>query len=310
MCEEVNAAPQQQPAPCVAAVGMFDGVHAGHRSLLGALVGAARERGCESLVLTFDRHPLELLSPAGAPRSLCSPEERRARLLECGVGRVEFLHFTPALQAMTGGEFLSWLRREFGVTALVVGFNNHFGSDRMDADAARAASSRTGVEIIVAEPLTVPGIPAVSSSAVRSALAEGDVELAARILGAPYSVEGIVVHGASLGRKLGFPTANLRLSDPQAALPAIGVYIVDADLPALGISGRGITNIGRRPSVGGADGSLSVETHILDADADMYGSRMRISFLRRLRPEIKFDSLSALAARLADDALAARRFQR
>ncbi len=298
---------EKGPEACVAAVGMFDGVHAGHGSLVATLVGEARRRGLPSLVLTFDRHPLEVVRPGEAPRSLCSPREREARLLALGVDRVEFMHFTPELREITGEEFLRRLRERYGVRALVVGFNNHFGADRMDASGARAAEPRTGVSIVEAPPLRLAEIPAVSSTTIREALAGGDVETASRLLGAPYSLEGEVVHGAELGHTLGYPTANLRPSDVRAALPALGVYVVEADIPELGIYGRrGMTNIGRRPSVKDADGSVSIETYIFDFDGDIYGRRLRVHFLRRLRPEMKFTTLPALVSQLDADARAAR----
>lgn len=293
-------------APVVAAVGMFDGVHAGHTTLIATLTAAARARGARSLVLTFTRHPLELLRPSEAPRTLCSLEKRRSRLADLGVDTVEFLDFTPAFRALTGREFLRMLREKYGVTALVVGFNNHFGSDRLDAVSATGIAAEEGVEIIPAPALALPESSDVSSSCIRAAIADGKVDKAAALLGRPYTLEGTVDHGAALGREIGFPTANLRLDDIRAAIPAEGVYAVDVEVPSLGLVRRGITNIGRRPSIDSADGSLSFETHILDFDADLYGRAIRISFLRRLRDERKFPDLAALRAQLAEDAARAR----
>ncbi|MDE6311676.1 MAG: riboflavin biosynthesis protein RibF [Muribaculaceae bacterium] len=292
--------------PSVAAVGMFDGVHMGHCTLVHTLVDEARRRNARSLVLTFSRHPLELLRPDEVPPTLCSRSLRCERLIELGVDSVEFLDFTPALRALTGREFLRLLRRRYGVTALVVGFNNHFGSDRLDASAARLVGAEEGVEIIPAEPLLLSDKSGVSSSRIRRAVAEGDVDVAARLLGRPYAIEGTVAHGEALGRKLGFPTANLIPADPDAALPAPGVYAVDVEIPHLGIRRRGVTNIGHRPSVAGADGSLTIETYILDFDGDVYSRPLRLHFLRRLRREQRFPSLEALRAQIAADARAAR----
>lgn len=188
--------PSAPKSPCVAAVGMFDGVHAGHCALLGALVGEARVRGGRSLVLTFSRHPLSLVRPgAPVPPGLSTPETRRRLILDKGVDEVLFLDSIPDYNRLTGEEFLVLLRERFGVVALVVGFNNHFGSDRMDAARAREISGRTGVEIIEGRPLELTDAPAVSSSAIRTLLAEGDVVLAGVLLGRPYALEGEVVHG-------------------------------------------------------------------------------------------------------------------
>ncbi|MDE6277521.1 MAG: riboflavin biosynthesis protein RibF [Muribaculaceae bacterium] len=296
-------------SPCqsvVAAVGMFDGVHAGHSTLIRALTDAARARGARSMVLTFMRHPLELLRPADAPRSLCSADVRRRRLLELGVDDVEFIDFTPEFRALTGREFLRMLKEKYGVSALVVGFNNHFGSDRLDAISARTVAAEESVEIIPAPALALPESTDVSSSCIRAAIAAGDVEKAAALLGRPYTLEGRVGHGAALGREIGFPTANLRPDDIRAAIPAEGVYAVDVEIPHLGLSRRGITNIGRRPSIDSADGSLSLETHILDFDADIYGRTILLHFLSRLRDEQKFPDMESLRSQLSADALRAR----
>lgn len=294
--------PSAPKSPCVAAVGMFDGVHAGHCALLGALVREARARGVRSLVLTFSRHPLSLVRPgAPVPPGLSTPETRRRIILEKGVDEVLFLDSIPDYNRLTGEEFLVLLRERFGVVALVVGFNNHFGSDRMDAARAREISGRTGVEIIEGRPLELTDAPAVSSSAIRTLLAEGDVVLAGVLLGRPYALEGEVVHGQALGRTIGFPTANLRPLAEAPAVPAPGVYAVDAEIPELGLRRRAVTNIGSRPTASGESGPVTIETHIPQLDADLYGRRIVLHFLCRLRDERKFPDLGALSAQIRKD---------
>lgn len=290
--------------PSVAAVGMFDGVHRGHQALLKSLVYLARRRRRRSLVLTFSEHPLATIRPGEEPKGLCPSREKVMRMQEIGVDKVEFLDFTPEFRNMTGEEFLKWLHREYGVEELLVGFNNHFGSDRMDASAARALEASTGVKILEASPYQVDGCAMLCSSAIRGALAAGDVSAAGRMLGRPYSLSGTVVHGSRVGHELGFPTANLSPLDPGQAVPPEGVYAVEVSVPELGFRGYGMTNIGRRPTVEGSDGSLSIETHIFNMNDDLYGRGMTLRFLKRMRSEMKFPDMEALRKQLESDAAA------
>lgn len=303
-------APMDKSKGYVAAVGVFDGVHQGHRSLLAELKKEAKSRGLSTLVLTFDSHPLELIRPHDAPRRLCSHRDREKHLLSEGVDKVEFLNFTHEMRKMTGKEFLTWINRKFGVKVLVVGFNNRFGSDRMDAAGAEALSPETGVEIVCAREHKSDAHPRVSSSAVREAIVAGDVLKASELLGRPYVLSGKVIAGSAFGRKIGFPTANIVPLDSVAIIPAKGVYIVDVRIEGEEGLWRGMTNIGVRPTVSSDSVDLSIETHIFDLDCDLYGKTLHLSFLEKLRSEEKFSSLEELCTQLRLDAAAALNYHK
>lgn len=281
-----------------AVTGTFDGVHLGHRHLLSALRRVAAARGLEPMALTFSRHPLAVIAPERVPAELTSIAERCRLIRTEGVG-AEVVDFDEALRRLTALEFLTMLRERYGVELFLLGFNNHIGSDKVGADSPRLAeiARRSGVEILAAD--EHPDV-AVSSSAVRAALAQGRVEDAAAMLGRPYRLEGTVESGRQLGRTIGFPTANLR-PDAAAAVPAPGVYAADVD------GRRAVVNIGRRPTVEGRDDApISIEAHILDFSGDLYGKRLALDFISRLRGEKRFDSIDELKSAIAADVKAAR----
>ncbi len=280
---------------------MFDGLHAGHRFVLGRLRDIAASQGLEPLVLTFSNHPLSVLAPERAPLLLMPPHIKVADIeAECGIGNVEVLDFTRELAAMTGREFLEMLR-DRGVELLAMGFNNTIGSDRLNAAAAAALGVMDVVELDAC-----PGIEHGSSTAVRAALGRGDVDEAAALLGRAFEMEGMVVEGKQLGRTIGYPTANLAI-EPGLMVPAVGVYAVDVFVDGADVPVRGMLNIGYRPTVDSSDApKQSIEVHLLDYSANLYGLPLRVRFLRRLRGEQRFESLDALRAQLALDAAAAR----
>lgn len=297
----------ENPRGRICAVGTFDGVHQGHCHLLRTLVAEGRQRGLSPMVLTFSSHPLLLLRPGTpAPLELCTQAERRAELLRHGVELVETIEFTPEFSRMSAAEFLAMLRERYDVRALLLGFNNHIGSDRRDWRDAAELHALTGVEILSAGALDTPGLEETSSTAVRRAVSMGDMPLAHRLLGRPYSLSGTVEHGRALGRRLGFPTANLHV-DSTRAVPSPGVYATDVVLPDGNVH-RGVTNVGYRPTVTDQDtpGHISIETYVLDYTGDLYGRELTIRFLERLRPERKFGSLGELQAQIRLDAAQAR----
>ncbi len=275
------------------AVGNFDGVHRGHAHLINLLKIEAAARGLVPAVITFRNHPLSLISPDAVPASLSSTGMRRALLEQFGI-EVIVLDFTPAVMTMTAGEFIGYISRRFQVKLMLMGFNNHIGSDCLDAQSPvlQAAASREGIEIVTASELGDEGI---SSSAVRAALADGDVEKAASLIGRHYALEGMVVYGRQLGRSIGFPTANIR-PDHGVAIPSVGVYLCT-------VSGhRAVVNIGNRPTVDRRlDAPLSIEAHLLDFSGNLYGRNLTLEFHSRLRGEKRFASLEELKAAIARD---------
>lgn len=283
----------------VVATGFFDGVHLGHRVVLSRLVEAARERGTGSLVLTMWPHPRAVLQKDAAVfRLLSSQEEKRSMILSLGVDRVEVLEFTKEFAGMTAERYLrEVVAGRYGGTAILLGYDNRMGSDGATSDDVARIAASIGLEVIRTEPLRESGV-VVSSTKIRSAIAAGDVRSAARMLGYKYSLRGAVVSGNGLGRKMGFPTANMRLREPLKLIPGRGVYSVDVHV--LGLRLRGMTNIGLRPTLTN-DTVPVIETNIFDFDEQIYGLDIEISFRDKLRDEIRFGSVEELKAQLAKD---------
>ena len=286
----------------IATTGFFDGVHLGHRLVIERLVSLARERGDESLVVTFWPHPRAVLQDGARElRLLNSLEEKKELLRSLGVDRVEVLDFTRSFAALTAEQYLrEILRDRYGVTTLLMGYDNRLGSDRLTADTLKPIAEGIGMELKELLPLSFRPSEAsgeISSTQIRTALENGDIVSGAEMLGYGYSLKGVVVAGNRLGRTIGFPTANMKLYEPLKLVPGRGVYAVEAEV--LGKKYRGMTNIGLRPTVGGS--FTTIETHILDFDEDIYGLPLRITFLRRLRDEVHFPSLEALKDQLEKD---------
>ena len=289
----------------IATTGFFDGVHYGHRLVIERLVSEARRRGDESLVVTFWPHPRAVLQDGARElRLLTTLEEKKALLTALGVDRIEVLDFTRAFATLSAERYLrEILQGRFGVTTLLMGYDNRLGSDHLTVGSLRPVAERIGLELLEAEPLDGAMGNPVSSTAIRKALAAGRVGDAAGMLGYPYALEGVVVAGNRLGRTIGFPTANMKLYEPLKLVPENGVYAVDVQV--LGQTYRGMTNIGTRPTVGGT--FTTIETHILDFDEDIYGLSLRITFHRRIRDEVHFPSLEVLKEQLERDREACRK---
>lgn len=289
---------------CVATIGMFDGVHQGHRFLLEQVKSEASARGLSTLVVTFAEHPLSLIDPSLAPRRLTGNDTRRRLLLDAGIDCVETLVFDSDLRAMTAGAFMSYLRGRYGVEVLVMGFNHRFGHDRLATRGQYIAAGRAaGVDVVFAEPCTAGAH--ICSSAIRTALSSGDIALANSMLGRPYRLRGRVVDGKRLGRTIGYPTANISLNDSAMLVPARGVYAVDVTLPD-GLVKRGMLNIGVRPTV---DDSVcpvtTLEVNIIGWSGSVYGETLDVAFVARLRDERRFDGVGELKKQLDDDRRAA-----
>lgn len=289
-----------------AVVGMFDGVHRGHRFLLDRLKEEARARGLLPTIFTFPAHPLSVVCPARAPRLLTEPAEKLHRLTECGFdpSQVGFLVFDDTLRGMTASRFIGMLHDRYGVDFILRGFNNRFGTERdLSPQDYREIAATQGVELIDATSLCHgegENPPPVSSSRIRQALASGEIDRADIMLGYRYRLTGTVVNGKRLGRTLGFPTANLNPDHSSKLIPAEGVYFCVATKPGM-LSHRAIVNIGTRPTVDGSNSRLSIEAHILDFDSEIYGTDLTLEFVSRIRPEIKFPSPVELTRQLDAD---------
>ena len=278
----------------VVATGFFDGVHLGHRQVIQTLVSSARQRGEEAIVVTFAQHPRAVLQQdARILRLLNSPQEKETLLRSLGVDRVETLPFDRAFARLTAADYIrDVLRDRLGATCLILGYDNRLGSDCLGPDAIRPLAESLGLEVDIVPASSASDI-VVSSTKIRKALEEGRVEDAEAMLGYAYGLRGVVVSGKQLGRKLGFPTANLRLYDPMKLVPAKGVYLTEVEV--LGAHYWGMTNVGD-----------IIETNIFDFNEDIYGLDLSIRFRRHLRDMRSFDSLDALSAQLAADRDACR----
>ena len=283
----------------VVATGFFDGVHVGHRLVIRQLVEAAAVRGDESMVITFWPHPRNVLQKeARSLRLLTTLQEKKRMLQELGVDHVEVLPFTKDFSAMTTQEYLRMLMERFGAKTILLGYDNRVGSDAMDSDQVAGTAGDLGLEVIRTAMVPSEQGYAVSSTKIRNLLEAGDVQGAASMLGYEYSLHGVVVAGNHIGRTLGFPTANMQLYEPLKLVPGNGVYFVKVE--TVGKSLFGMCNIGHRPTVS-AGNARTIETNIFGFDEDIYGLDIRVTFLRKIRDEVRFASLDELKAQLSRD---------
>lgn len=286
--------------PAAVCVGVFDGLHLGHRALLARLVAEARSRNLTSVVLTFDPHPREVLSKGNDRVGILSTAAERTELLAgTGVDRIVVVPFTRQFSDLTARQFIGqWLRDKIGTRLLLMGYNHRFGSDDVEPEDYVPLAAQEGVEAIRDGAFRLPGDVKVSSSEVRKALSEGLVEKAATLLGREYSFRGSVVHGDALGRSLGAPTANVELEDERKLIPADGVYSGLVSVGG-GDSLQAVINVGTRPTVGGSD--RRIEAHIIGFEGDIYGQNAVVTFHERLRDEQKFADVDSLAAQIRED---------
>ena len=283
----------------VIATGFFDGVHPGHRLVIDTLLAEAAARGEEGVVVTFWPHPRAVLqNDADTLRYLTSRDERVALLRSLGVDRVETIAFSRRFAAMSSAQYLEMLCRDYQCSALVLGYDTRFGSGQEGPEQIAAAASKLGLGVTIAPPVCSPDGAPISSSRIRHALEQGDVALAATLLGRPFRLHGVVVSGNRLGRTIGFPTANMRLYEPLMLIPSNGVY--ETRVYAGPEQHRGLTNIGVRPTVSERN-ALTIETHILDFDQMIYGLDITVDFISRIRDERRFPTLDALRTQLEED---------
>jgi riboflavin kinase/FMN adenylyltransferase len=297
---------QETRSPSALVVGNFDGVHRGHQAVLKQVVAESRAAGFVSCVLTFDPHPAAVVG-RGAPPLLTTMERRAELMTELGIERVYVRRFDAAFAAWTPDRFArELLAKGLSAHLVVVGENFRFGAKRAgDLALLRRLGHELGFETHVHPVASDEGGP-FSSTRARVAISAGDLPEAVRVLGRRHELSGVVVRGDERGRTLGFPTANLA-SVPEI-LPPDGVYAVQVhqidDVPGERLLAAGVTNIGVRPTIGGA--GRTVETFLFDFDRDLYGARLRLELVARLRDEKKFSSLEALTAQIAQDVAAAR----
>lgn len=290
--------------PCAITIGVFDGVHLGHRHLIDELIACAARRRLASAVVTLHPDPVQVLRPNLRPAYLTSLEERVELLRATGVDAVAPLTFTSEVAELSARDFVAMLHETLDMRFVLMGPDHAFGRGR---EGTPARLSEIGEEIgfdVETLPQPLEGTSgAVSSTAVRRALAGGEMEVAATLLGRPFSVRGPVVRGNERGRTIGYPTANIAVT-PDRALPAFGVYVTLARVG--GRAYQSATNIGVNPTFG--DERPSIETYLLDFEGDLYGRELTVEVLHRLRGEEKFASVDALVAAIAADVEATRSY--
>ena len=283
----------------VVATGFFDGVHTGHRHVITQLIETAAARGDESMVVTFWPHPRNVLQKeARSLRLLTTLAEKKQMLLEMGVDRVEVLDFTKDFSRMTTQDYLLMLKEKFGAKTVLIGYDNRMGCDAKDADQVAQTAVQVGLEAVRTQMIPSEHGYAVSSTKIRQKLEDGDVQAASAMLGYDYSLLGVVVAGNRIGRTLGFPTANMQLYEPLKLVPGNGVYFVRVH--TLGQDWYGMCNVGCRPTVGQGN-TRTIETHIFDFDEDIYGLDINVTFIEKVRDEVRFASLDELKNQLEID---------
>ena len=277
----------------VATIGMFDGVHRGHQFVLQHVVDEARQRGLQSMAITFDK---------SGPQTLTPLDQKRLLLTKTGIDHIEVLTFNEALKQMTAREFMEQeLRDRLGVKVLLTGYDNRFGHNRTEGfeDYVRYGQE-LGIEV-----LQLPQEGEISSSIIRQLIVDGDIHKANELLGNPYTILGSVEHGEHIGTKLGYPTANLVLVDKCQLIPAAGVYAVKIRLENSVEWKHGMMNIGMRPTFDGQHQTL--EVNVFRLKENLYGQQLQVAFIERLRGEQRFDSIEALKTQLRQDAIEAER---
>jgi len=285
--------------PAVVTVGTFDGVHRGHWEVLQEIGRRARRVGGRSILVTFHPHPLRIVRPEAAPPLLTTPAEKREILAESGLEYVVFLPFTRTLQQYPARRFVEEiLLGRLHMDELVIGYDHGFGKGREGTvDTLREIGLELGFGVDVVEAFQVDGQPA-SSSRIRGLIAGGEVAAAAPLMGRFYHVEGVVVQGERKGRELGFPTANIEVGDPEKMLPKEGVYAVYGWVNGERLPG--LLHLGPRPTFAGF--APTVELWLMDWSGDLYGSRVRVDFVQRIRDIVPFPSVDALIAAMHEDA--------
>jgi riboflavin kinase/FMN adenylyltransferase len=292
----------------VVTLGTFDGVHRGHQAVLAEVTSRAKADKLRSVLVTFDPHPLAVVNPAAAPKLLTLPDEKHDLVIAAGVEEFVVMPFTPAVAQLDAEAFVQRLREMYAMRELVMGYDHGFGRGRGgDVELVRRLATMDGFAVAVVDAVRDSGQP-ISSTLIRTAIAHGDLDAAARWLGRRYGIRGTVVRGAGRGRTIGIPTINLDSPDPRKLLPPNGVYAVTVTVGKRETGNEthygGMMNQGPRPTFG--EQGRTLEVHLFDFDGDLYGETVNVEWVRRLRDVQAFASRDALVAQLERDRQAAR----
>lgn len=280
----------------IATIGTFDGIHLGHQYLLTKIAEMAQARGTQSLAVTFHPHPLEIIRPGRAPKMLSTVERRVTLIRSLGIDIVHIINFSESIRELSALEFVTRLKASYpGLTTLVIGYNNHVGTDRFTTD-GHVADTATALGVDIVHIGKAP--TEASSSAIRKCLSECNITAANAMLGREYSLPGTVVKGHGIGHTLGFPTANIKPADERLLVPGNGVYAATVEID--GERHHAMVNIGSRPTLDNSD-EITIEAHLLDFSDDIYCRDVELSFSAFIRHERRFDSLETLRAQLSND---------
>jgi len=288
--------------PCVATVGFFDGLHAGHRFLLEELKSIAKTQHLKSVVVTFANHPRKVLNPDFKPELLNTLTEKIHQLESTGIDGCIVLDFSLHLAGLSAYEFLKTiLKDQFNVQTLLVGHDHRFGHNRTDGfPEYKKYGEALGMNVIQCSQFNTDVDSQISSSEIRKALREGEIELANRLLTYNYSMHGKIVEGFKVGKSIGYPTANIEPDDSEKLIPANGVYAVRVGWNNLFY--KGMLNIGHRPTLENGH-NISIEVHIIDFEENIYNQSLEIEFIRKIRNEQKFKGIEELKEQLQKDKL-------
>jgi len=286
--------------PCVATVGFFDGLHIGHRFLIEELKAIAKVQNLKSVVITFATHPRKVMHTGFQPELLTTLDEKLMQLESTGIDACVVLDFSPSMSLLSAYDFLKTILLEkYKVRTLLVGHDHRFGHNRADGFPEYVEYGKAlGIEVIQARRYVTNEDQHISSSTIRLALQEGDIAHANRLLTYDYSFSGNVIGGFKVGRKIGFPTANLELADPDKLIPAMGVYAVRVRWNNHFY--KGMMNIGTRPTMDNSN-NISIEVHIIDFNEDIYNETLKIDLIRKIRDEKKFNGIEELIVQLQKD---------
>ena len=282
----------------VVTIGTFDGVHTGHQRILDQLKAESKKINGESVLITFDPHPRKVLAPARPPKLINTLDEKIELLQKQGIDHLVIAPFTLQFAALTAEEYIQdFLVNKFHPHTVIIGYDHRFGHDRVgDYHMMESFATKLGFQLKEIPEHIVDSI-IVSSTKIREAIKLGDIEIANDLLGYDFFFQGTIIEGNKLGRKLGFPTANLQIHNPDKLIPGHGVYAVTATLN--GQDYEGMMNIGIRPTL--TDGLFMIEVNLFNFDQEVYGKELRVHVKKFMRPEIKFNGLEALKQQIAKD---------